>query len=147
MEKSKKMLKESAIAILVLAAVSLVRSIVSAAMDGFKVDTNAIPEGMTEGMVRIGMIGAFVLSIVFILIHFYIGFKGIKAAHAPGSAKAPAVLALIFAVLAVVSVIGGVRDIIKAFDVPRLLQIIINAIDVLIFGMFFVSAKQVNKAS
>ena len=147
MEKSRKMLKESAIAILILAAVSLVRSIVSAITNGFKVDLNNIPEGFTEDLVRVTMIGAFALSIVFILIHFYIGFKGFKVANAPGSAKAPAILALIFAVLAVVSVIGGVGDIIKAFDVPTLLQIIISAVDVVIFGMFFVAAKQVNKAS
>lgn len=147
MEKSQKMLKESAIAILILAALSLVRSIVSAITNGFKVDVNAIPEGMTADVLRIAMIVAFACSILVLLIQFYIGYKGLKVANAPGSAKAPAVLALILAVFAAVAVIGGIRDIVKVFDVTSLLQVIINAIDVLIFGMFYVSAKQVNKAS
>ena len=147
MEKSQKMLKESAIAILILTALSLVRSIVSAITNGFKVDVNAIPEGMTADLMRIAMIVAFACSLVVLLIQLYIGFKGLKVANAPGSAKAPAVLALIFAVLAAVAVIGGIRDIVKVFDVSSLLQVIINAIDILIFGMFYVSAKQVNKAS
>ena len=147
MEKSQKMLKESAIAILILAALSLVRSIVSAITNGFKVDVNAIPEGMTADMLRIAMIVAFACSILVLLIQFHIGYKGLKVANAPDSAKAPAVLALILAVFAAVAVIGGIRDIVKVFDVTSLLQVIINAIDVLIFGMFYVSAKQVNKAS
>jgi hypothetical protein len=146
-EKSRKMLKESAIAILILAAVSLVRSIVSAITNGFKVDLNNIPEGFTEDLVRVTMIIAFACSIVVLLVQLYIGFKGIKVANAPGSAKAPALLALILAVLAAVSVISEIGNIVKVFAVPTLLQIIISAVDVLIFGMFFVSAKQVNKAS
>ena len=147
MEKSQKMLKESAIAILILAALSLVRSIVSAITNGFKVDLNNIPEGFTEDLVRVTMIIVFACSIVVLLVQLYIGFKGIKVANAPGSAKAPALLALILAVLAAVSVISEIGNIVKVFAVPTLLQIIISAVDVLIFGMFFVSAKQVNKAS
>lgn len=141
------MLKESAVAMLILAAFSLVRSVVSAIVDGFKVEVNAIPEGMTEDVVRIGMIVAFACSIVLLLVQVYTGYKGFKVANAPESGKAPVVVPIILAVLSAVAVIGGIRDVIKVFDVTSLLQIIINVIDVLIFGMFAVSAKQVNKAS
>ena len=147
MEKSRKMLKESAIAMIVIAVFSLARSVVTAITDGFKVDVNAIPAGMTAELTRVTMIIAFACSVAVVLVQIYVGYKGCKVANATESGKAPVVVPIILAVLSAVGVIGGIRDVIKVFDVTSLLQIIINVIDVLIFGMFAVSAKQVNKAS
>ena len=145
MEKTRKQLKEYSIVILVFVAITLVRAIVSACVNGIPLPSE-IPQGMTVEMARIVSIIAFALSFVFLIPQVYVGIKGMKIADGATCNKAPRVWALVLAILACIGTISSVIDLFKAFDVDQLLTVLDVAIDTALFTCSYLCLRKIAKA-
>lgn len=141
MDKDRKELKSFSILILVLVALTLIRAIVSACVNGFQV--NEVPAGTTKELVQTAAIIAFVVSLLLLIPQIYVGVKGIKIANGAASGKAHLVWALILAVLAAIATISAISNLTKAFNFDAVLSALDPAIDVLAFACYYVYARRV----
>jgi hypothetical protein len=139
MEKNKKELKLLSIAILVLAALVVVKSILNVCINGIKVEP---VEGLSAEVVQVIAIIAFVLSFVVLLPQIYVGIKGIQIANGAKSGKAHIVWAVILAVFAVIALISSFGGLAK-FSFNAVLNVITPAIDVLLYVCYIIYARKV----
>ena len=142
MNKERKALKENSLLILVFAAISLARIIVETCGYAFGFKTIAI-EGVSQDLVKIGVIVFFIISLLLLAPNAYVGFKGIKEANNPTSARAHIVWALILAIISVLGLISGVVELIRNFNVGQLLFVLDVVVDTLLFYAYYLTAKKV----
>ena len=145
MGKTRKSLKELSILILILAAISFVRSVVDALLEGV-FHKGEIPEGMTEGLLLASAIIVCILSLVLLLPEIYIGIKGIKIAKNPDSSKAHIVWAIILGVLSAIAIFSPISSLIKGGDILGDVLALINAVvNVIIYFGYAVYARRILK--
>jgi uncharacterized membrane protein len=144
MSKNRKELKLISILILVLVAVTFIRVIVDACLNGIY-QFKEIPNGMTEDMMKVRSIIAFVLSFAMFFPQIYVGVKGLELAKDSTKGKAHIVLVVILIIVFGVSAISGVVSLAKNFDSMKLLEVFDAVADVALFGCYYVYARRVEK--
>lgn len=142
MNKERKTLKEYSVVILIFAAFSLARIIVEACLYGFGIQAISL-EGVSEDLVKIGLIVFFISSLILLIPNAYVGVKGIKEAESPTSARAHIVWALILAILSLVGTITAIVDIINGFSIDQLFILLDVAVDTVLFYAYYLTAKKV----
>lgn len=141
MTKERKILKEYSVVILIFAALSLVRLIVDACVNGFSTETIPV-EGVTEELVKIAVIIAFVLALLLLIPNVYVGFKGLKEAKNPTGAREHIVWALVLSIIYLIATISSVVEITKGFDIDKLIEILDVAVDTALFFAYYLTAKK-----
>ena len=144
MEKNKKNLKELSILVLILVGITFIKNIVTVCINGFTV-ASQLP-GIAADLVEITAIISFIIGLLLLLPEIYIGVKGIKIANGAQSGKAPIVWAVIFAILAGISVISGLSGIFKGFETGKFLDFLNAAIDVAVYVCYIVYVRKVLQA-
>lgn len=146
MEKSKKLLKEMSILILVFAAISLVRIFVNAALDGFTIQE--IPEGVSASLAQGVYISLLVLSVIFSLPDIYVGVKGLKAAKEPVKTKGHIVWAKVLFVLSAIAAITSFIEVFKSTDlIMDIIYICDMVINVVLYYTYIKHATILRNAS
>ena len=144
MEKTRKHLKEISIVILILAAFSLIRSVVDVIFTDFSQASRL--EGATPGLILATQIFLIVFAFVLMIPEIYVGAKGIKIANALSSSKAPIVWAVILAIFSGFAVISSVSSLIQQGDlVGDLLELADKVVDVLLYITYINYAKKLIK--
>lgn len=141
MEKTRKQLKEISVVILILAAFSLIRSVIDVILTDFSQASRL--EGVTPGLILATQIFLIVFAFVLMIPEIYVGVKGIKIANASSSSKAPIVWAVILAIFSGVGVISSVSSLIHQGDlVGDLLALANTVIDVLLYITYINHVKK-----
>ena len=144
MEQIRKNLKLSSIVVLVLAGVSILQ-IVCELLFG-ELNNATIPEGAPENILLITRI--FLLSFALLLTSpgIYIGIKGLRIAKKPNSSKGHIVWGIILLVLASLSLISPVVDIINnGFKYDNISEFLSIAVEVTVFFEYVKYAIAVRK--
>ena len=115
MEQTRKHLKFSSLAILALAALSLI-NIVSELLFG-ELNNAEIPTGSPDNILLITKIILMVVSLVCVLPQVYIGIKGLKIAQNPDSSKGHIVWGIILLAFAIIGMISPLLAVIKQEEV------------------------------
>ena len=145
MENSKRNLKITSILVLVLAAFTLIRTIVDVAIT--KLDVSNV-DGATEGVVLAAKITMCVFSLIILLPDVYIGLKGLKVAKNPAPAKAAIIWAIVLAALAAIGLIFPIVEMIKYGNVAsNSLEIGDLACNIAVYCAYIVCAKEVTNAA
>ena len=141
MEKNRKDLKTLSILILVLTGLTLVRSITELIVNGLP----QVPESneLSQGILRITAIISLVIGLLLLLPQVYVGIKGMKIADGAPSGKAPLVWAIILAVLAAISTISGLSNMLGALTFGSALNFVDCALDVVVYIFYFILARKV----
>ena len=142
MIKERKNLKEYSVVILILAALSLVRLIVDVCVNGFSPKGMPV-EGVSEEVVKIAIIIAFVIALLLLIPNVYVGFKGLKEAQNPTGARAHIVWALVLSILYLIVTISSVVEITKGFDIDKLINVLNVAVDTALFFAYYLTAKKI----
>ena len=146
MEQTRKHLKFSSLAILALAALSLI-NIVSELLFG-ELNNAEIPAGSPDNILLITKIILMVVSLVCVLPQVYIGIKGLKIAQNPDSSKGHIVWGIILLAFAIIGMISPLVAVIKQDEVfenaSALLSILI---EVAFFYDYVKYARVVAKAN
>lgn len=146
MEKTRKNLKEYSIVVLAFIALTVIKAIVGICINGLP-QTNEIPEGMTRELAQMITTIAFALSFVSLIPQIYVGVKGLKIANNPEtSVKAYLVWTAILTVCAAIATISAISELIKAFSVGGLFNLMYPAVDVLLFACCYTSARKIANA-
>lgn len=141
MEKTRKQLKEISVVILILAAFSLIRSVIDVILTDFSQASRL--EGVTPGLILATQIFLIVFAFVLMIPEIYVGVKGIKIANASSSSKAPIVWAVILAIFSGVGVISSVSSLIHQGDlVGDLLALANTVVDVLLYITYINHVKK-----
>ena len=146
MMNARKNLKWLSAVVLALAGLSFIRVI----WDAFftEINTAALPEGATEGLVLAAQIALCVVGIILLLPQIYVGVKGLKIAEKPDNSKAHIVWATILTVISVIGILSPVSDLLKGGNVAdNVVAIIDMATDVAVYIAYITYAKQVLKAA
>lgn len=141
MEKTRKQLKEISVVILILAAFSLIRSVIDVILTDFSQASRL--EGVTPSLILATQIFLIVFAFVLMIPEIYVGVKGIKIANASSSSKAPIVWAVILAIFSGVGVISSVSSLIHQGDlVGDLLALANTVVDVLLYITYINHVKK-----
>lgn len=143
MEKSKKNLRDLSIVVLIFAALSLIRVIVSFILSE-EVAKAELPEGMTVEVVEIAIIVLFIVSLICLIPQIYVGFKGLRMAKSPDKSRAHIVWAIILLVFSVIAVATPITELIDAraiFD--NILELVDCLLDIIVFALFIKYAKEI----
>lgn len=141
MDKNRKRLKEYSILILILAAISLVRMVVEVLVYGF---TMPALDDIDKKVMKIVAIIVFVITLLLLLPNVFVGVRGLKEAKNPTDKMGHIVWAIILAILAVLSTVSAVRDITKGFNFNKLLDVLDEALDAVVFFAYYITAKKVS---
>ena len=141
MEKNRKALKTLSILILVLAGLTLVGSIIELIVNGLPQAPGA--DGLSQGILKITAIISLVIGLLLLLPQVYVGIKGMKIADGAPSGKAPLVWAIILAVLAAISTISGLSNMLGALTFSSALNFVDCALDVVVYIFYFILARKV----
>ena len=138
-KKAKTGLKFTSECILILLAVSFVRSILEIFLTDVKID------GVSEGLIIASKI---ILCVLFAMIIFipqiYIGVKGIKIAKNPTDSKSHIVWAVIFVIFAFISAISAIVDMVNTGDIAANIFVLIDGVvDIALYLCYIVYAKRV----
>ena len=144
MVKTRKQLKEISVVILILAAFSLIRSVLDVIFTDFSQASKL--EGVTPGLILAAQIFLIVFSFVLMIPEIYVGVKGIKIANSSSASKAPVVWALILAIFSGVGVVSSVSSLIHQGDlVGDLLALADAVVDVLLYITYINYANKLIK--
>ena len=139
MNQAKKRLKFISECILILLAVSFVKSILEIFLTDVTIDDVSESLIITSKII----IGLLLTAIIFIP-QLYIGVRGLKIAKNPNSSKAHIVWAVIFAGFAILSIISAIVGMVNTGDIARNIFGIVNGgIDLAMYSCYIVFAKQV----
>ena len=111
MEQTRKYLKWSSIAVLALAGFPMLRFVCELLFG--ELSNAAIPEGASDNIWLITRIVMFSIALLLLLPNIYIGVKGLRIAKKPNASKGHIVWGIILLVLASLSLISPVVDIIN----------------------------------
>ena len=143
MENSRRNLKLTSIAILVVTAMSLLT--LFAEIFYGEINTLGNSAGLPENVLRITQIFVMSLSILFLLPEFYVGFKGLKEARSPGSSSAHIVWATIIFVISVIALISPLMGLLRREDVKENIRSLLSiGVDVLLYFDYIKFAKAVS---
>ena len=139
----RKHLRDMSILVLIFSAISLVTHILSLLSLG----TGELPEGATAGLVLATQITMGVFAFILMIPRLYIGVKGIKVAKNPDSSKGHIVWAIILAVFAVFAALSAVSELTNGLSVDAVINVVGEALNVAIYVLYIVCAKNVRKAA
>lgn len=139
MNQAQKRLKFISECILILLAVSFVKSILEIFL------TDVIIDDVSESLIITSKIIICLLFTVIIFIpQLYIGVRGLKIAKNPNSSKSHIVWAVIFAGFAILLIISAIVGMVNTGDIARNIFGIVNGgIDLAMYSCYIVFAKQV----
>lgn len=143
MEKQRKNLKAYSVVILICVALSLIRMIADACINGFG-DISMLPEGTSEDVALVAFIIVWVLGIIFLLPQVYLGVRGIKQANKPTKGRAHIVWAFILTVCAIISTVSEIIVLTNGYSFDKLLALINVLVNVLLFGEYYLAARQIS---
>ena len=151
MENAKKQLKTYSIVVLILAAFSVVRSILQVILtdyDKLYLDALVKDPATTKAIVTAGAIITVVVSLILVLPQVFVGYRGMKVAKNPDSKKGFIVWAWILLVLAGIGVISGIVSLVNSSDILGTITSIADALlDAVIFFCVIHYAKIVQKGA
>lgn len=143
MEKNKIELKVVSILILAFIVMSIAGNVINACVNGLPT-VNEVPEGLTKEAVDIIAIVIFALTFVVCLPQIYIGIKGLRISNgASAGGKAHKVWAIILAIFAVIALISSISGVVKAFSVPKLVNLLDPIIDVALYAYYYVLCRRI----
>ena len=139
MNQAKKRLKFISECILILLAVSFIKSILEIFLKDVTIDD------VSESLIITSKIVICLLFTVIIFIpQLYIGVRGLKIAKNPNSSKSHIIWAVIFAGFAILSIISAIVGMVNTGDIARNIFGIVNGgIDLAMYSCYIVFAKQV----
>ena len=144
MEQTRKSLKLTSIAVLALAAFSMLQ-IVCELLFG-ELGKAQIPEGAPENTLLITQIFLFSFALLLMLPSIYIGIKGMRMAKNPNSSKGHIVWAIILFVLAFLSLIDPVVSFFQdGFKYDTLTEFLSIVVEVAVFFDYIKYAIAVRK--
>ena len=144
MEQTRKYLKLSSIAVLALAGFSMLQ-IVSELLFG-ELSNAIIPEGAPDNILLITRVFLFSFALLLALPNIYIGIKGLRIAKKPNSSKGHIVWGIILLVLASLSLISPVVDIINnGFKYDYISELLSIAVEASVFFEYIKYAIAVRK--
>ena len=145
MEQTRKNLKMSSIVVLVLAGFSMLQ-VISELLFG-ELSNATIPEGAPENILLITRILIFSFALLLVLPSIYIGIKGLRIAKKPNSSKGHIVWGIILLVLASLSLISPVGDIINnGFKYDNISAVLSIAVEITVFFEYIKYAIALRKA-
>ena len=142
MTKNRKDLKATSLALLALVVLDVILIIVNLCVDGLPKMTD-IPADWTEGMIKASAIVSLILSFAVFIPQIYVSVKGIKIANGAASGRAHIIWAVILAIFAVASTISYISALTKVADATNALGLAGAALDVVLFALYFISARRV----
>ena len=147
MEKMRKNLKITSIAILILTVFSLVTSITTLAFDGIQVPEESLSGGLSKDIAYITLTIIWVFGIITLLPSIYIGLKGLKIAKNPDNSKSHMVWAVIMIILGGISAITSVSSLSGSADLlGDILSLISTLLQIALYVIFFREAKQIRNS-
>lgn len=139
MNQAKKRLKFISECILILLAVSFVKSILEIFLTDVKIDD--VSESL---IITSKIIICLLLTAIIFIPQLYIGVRGLKIAKNPNNSKSHIVWAVIFAGFAILSIISAIVGMVNTGDIARNIFGIVNGgIDLAMYSCYIVFAKQV----
>jgi hypothetical protein len=145
MEQTRKNLKLLSIVVLVLTGVSMLQ-IVCELFFG-ELSNAIIPEGAPDNILLITRVFLFSFALLLTLPNIYIGIKGLRIAKKPNSSKGHIVWGIILLVLASLSLISPVVDIINnGFKYDYISEFLRIAVEVTVFFEYIKYAIALRKA-
>ena len=144
MEKNRKNLRDMSGLVLFCTLLSAIRLI----SDSLALDFNIqnLPADVTEGLAAVSRIVLCVIGFILLLPQVYMGVKGIKLSKKPDASKGHIVWAIILTVMTAIAIYTPVSDIIAGVQVgANIMELVIMAVDILLFVTYAVCAKRVQK--
>lgn len=139
MNQAKKRLKFISECILILLAVSFVKSILEIFLTDVTIDD--VSESL---IITSKIIICLLLTAIIFIPQLYIGVRGLKIAKNPNNSKSHIVWAVIFAGFAILSIISAIVGMVNTGDIARNIFGIVNGgIDLAMYSCYIVFAKQV----
>ena len=139
MNQAKKRLKFISECILILLAVSFIKSILEIFLTDVKIDD--VSESL---IITSKIIICLLLTAIIFIPQLYIGVRGLKIAKNPNSSKSHIIWAVIFAGFAILSIISAIVGMVNTGDIARNIFGIVNGgIDLAMYSCYVVFAKQV----
>ena len=144
MEQTRKYLKLYSIAVLALAGFSMLQVICELLFG--ELSNAIIPEGAPDNILLITRVFLFSFALLLALPNIYIGIKGLRIAKKPNSSKGHIVWGIILLVLASLSLISPVVDIINnGFKYDYISELLSIAVEASVFFEYIKYAIAVRK--
>ena len=144
MEQTRKFLKLSSIAVLVLSGFFMLQVICEILFG--ELSNAIIPEGVSYNILLITQIVIFTFALLFMLPNIYIGIKGLRIAKKPDSSKGHIIWGIILLVFTVLSLISPIVDIINnGFKYDYISEILSIAVEVAVFFEYIKYALALRK--
>lgn len=141
MEKTKKLLKQVSIFILIFAGLSLVQMILELVLTDF--DFDSVPDDVSQEAVEIITYCIIALSFVCLIPSIFIGVRGIQIAKNPTSKTGHIKWAKVLLVFAIISMIISISDVINSKDLVMDITAIVNVIiDIMFYVLYIKYASQ-----
>lgn len=144
MEQKKKNLQQISQTILILIILDIFNLITQVAGTTHELEKTGIPKNL---VITIIIITAAIIA----LAQAFMGFKGLKESKNPTKSKVHIVLAIIFAVLSIIAFVTNTISLVEIFSnddsiFNGIINILINAVDIVLFIMFAKYAIAVQKS-
>ena len=150
MANARKNLKTSSIIVLLLAGLSLLNILFElffGALDE-SLKNVSLPEGSPENILMIAKAVILVVSILLLLPHLYIGFKGLKMAKKPDKSHAHVVWGVILLVITAIGLITPLTALVKGSDVlGNASEFFSIAVDVVVLFEYVKYARAVRRGA
>lgn len=144
MEQTRKFLKLSSIAVLVLSGFFMLQVICEILFG--ELSNAIIPEGVSYNILLITQIVIFTFALLFMLPNIYIGIKGLRIAKKPDSSKGHIIWGIILLVFTVLSLISPIVDIINnGFKYDYISEFLSIAVEASVFFEYIKYAIAVRK--
>ena len=145
MEQTRKFLKLTSIAVLVLSGFFMLQVICEILFG--ELSNAIIPEGVSYNILLITQIVIFTFALLFMLPNIYIGIKGLRIAKKPDSSKGHIIWGIILLVFTVLSLISPIVDIINnGFKYDYISEFLRIAVEVTVFFEYIKYAIALRKA-
>ena len=144
MEQTRKFLKLSSIAVLVLSGFFMLQVICEILFG--ELSNAIIPEDVSYNILLITQIVIFTFALLFMLPNIYIGIKGLRIAKKPDSSKGHIIWGIILLVFTVLSLISPIVDIINnGFKYDYISEFLSIAVEASVFFEYIKYAIAVRK--
>ena len=145
MEQKRKQLKFSSIAVLALAAFSLLQIVFELIFN--KLSYTTVSDGASENVVLITKVFFFLISLLITLPNIYVGIKGLKISKNPNSSQSHIVWAIILLGIASLAlIVHGISFIKSGFVYENISAFLSIAVEVTVFVEYIICAIAVRKS-
>jgi hypothetical protein len=145
MSNSRKHLKISSILVLVLAAATFIKTVMSVIFGGLP--SAIVPEGSSDNIVLITQIGLLIFSAVLLLPQIYVGVKGILVSKHPTRSKLHIIVAIVLFIFSIIGLVFPIIGIINREAIFDNIGTIIGLLlEILVYFDYIKYAKMASKS-